>query len=349
MEHLTLWLQFAAVSVVIIVAGARLSRYADVLSEKLKLGHVFVGMVFLGWITSLPELVLSLGSVLCVEPPEPNMAIGNVLGSCLFNLMILVLADLVILGGLLYSRTRRSSAVIGLASLTMLVIASGGLKAGSVGALPLWLAAPGGLHIDLFSWVIVLFYIGLTVFLYRHEKKTESPGAEVPPPPRYESTGIPSIAVMSLIAAVAIVGAGLYMSVLGDRIADRYPIGHTFVGTLFFAVISSLPELSTTFAAVKLGFYDMALGNIFGSNIFNIMIIGVSDMFYTRGSIFSSGGGAGEISPAHFWVGSFAILATVAVVFGIRRRSRRLFWRLSWVSLIVAACYCAGLSISYLF
>jgi len=349
MEHLTLWLQFAVASAIIIFAGARLSRYADVLSEKLNLGHVFVGMVFLGWITSLPELVLSLGSVLFVAPPEPNLAIGNVLGSCLFNLMILVLADLIIIGGLLYSRTKRSSAVIGLASLVMLVIASGGLKVGSIGALPLWLAAPGGLHVDVFSWIIIFFYIGLTVFLYRHEKKAEAPGAEVTPPPRYESTSILSIGVMSLVAAAAIVGAGLYMSVLGDRIADKYPIGHTFVGTLFFAVVSSLPELSTTFAAVRLGFYDMALGNIFGSNIFNIMIIGISDVFYTRGSIFFSGGGTEAISQAHFWTGSFAILATVAVVFGVRRRSPRLFWRLSWVSLVVAACYCAGLSISYFF
>ncbi len=347
MEHLTLWLQFVGASAIIIFAGSRLSRYADVLSEKLKLGHVFVGMVFLGWITSLPELVLSLGSVRYVWPPEPNLALGNVLGSCLFNLAILVAADIIILGGLLYSRTKTSSAVIGLASLAMLVIATGGLKLGSAGSLPSWLAVPGGLHIDLFSWIIILFYIGLTVFLYRHENKTKSPAVEAPPPPKYESTGIVPIAVMSVVAAAAIVGAGLYLSVLGDKIADKYPIGHTFVGTLFFAVVSSLPELSTTFAAVKLGLYDMALGNIFGSNIFNIMIIGISDVFYTEGSIFT--GGASGVSACHFWTGSFAIIATVAVVFGVRRRSRRLVWRLSWVSLVVAACYCIGLAISYFF
>ena len=348
MEHLTLWLQFVAASAIIIFAGSRLSRYADILSEKLNLGHVFVGMVFLGWITSLPELVLSLGSVRYVWPPEPNLALGNVLGSCLFNLAILVAADLIIIGGFLYSRTKTSSAVIGLASLTMLVVATGGLKLGSIEGMPSWVAAPAGLHIDLFSWVIILFYIGLTVFLYKHDKKTESAGEEIPPPPKYESTSIFSIGALSLVATAAIVGAGLYLSVLGDRIADKYPIGHTFVGTLFFAVVSSLPELSTTFSAVKLGFYDMALGNIFGSNIFNIMIIGVSDIFYTNGSIFASGGLSG-VSAGHFWTGSFAILATVAVVFGVRRRSRRLFWRISWVSLVVAACYCAGLSISYFF
>jgi cation:H+ antiporter len=227
------------------------------------------------------------------------------------------------------------------------VIATGGLALGNAGKMPSWLATPGALHIDLFSWAIILFYVGLTIFLYRHEKKTETPGAEVPPPPKYESTSILSIGALSLLAAAAIVGAGLYMSVLGDMIADRYPIGHTFVGTLFFAVVSSLPELSTTFSAVRLGFYDMALGNIFGSNIFNIMIIGVSDVFYTGGSIFT--GGASGVSAGHFWTGSFAIIATVAVVFGVRRRSRRLLWRLSWVSLVVAACYCAGLSISYFF
>jgi cation:H+ antiporter len=337
MEHLWIWTQFAIASVLIVVAGSRLSRYADIISEKLKLGHVFVGMVFLGWITSLPELVLSLGSTIYVG--EPDLAIGNVLGSCLFNLTILVVADILIVRGLFFTRTARQSAVTGIASFIILFLAAVGLM------LPNWLRIPAVLGIDLFSWVIIIFYVGSTAFLYRHDKKSGVPDEGLPAH-EYASVSMVGVAVMSVVATAIIVGAGLYLADLGDKIALKYGMSHSFVGTLFFAVVSSLPELSTTLAAARLGFFNMCLGNIFGSNIFNIMIISVSDIFYREGSII-----AAPASDSRFYlfcVALFAIIATTAVVVGVRLKSRKLFWRISWVSLVVIACYILGLFLSRL-
>ena len=164
MDHAWLWTQFIIASAVIVIAGSRLSRYADVISEKLKLGHVFVGMIFLGWVTSLPELVLSLGSTIYVG--EPDLAIGNVLGSCLFNLMILVVTDIVVIRGLFYTRTNPRSAVTGTASFFMLFLAACGLL------LPMWVSMPLVFGMDIFSVIIIVSYVGVTVYLYQHDKKS---------------------------------------------------------------------------------------------------------------------------------------------------------------------------------
>jgi cation:H+ antiporter len=342
MEHLELWAQFVGASAVIVFAGSRLTRYADILSDKLKLGHVFVGMIFLGWITSLPELVLSLGSTLAVG--QPDLAIGNVLGSCLFNLLILVIADVIVIGGLIFTRTNPKSAITGLASLSMLLLATGGLVLGMIRGVPVGIESPFGLPLGLFSWLIVLFYISSTVFLYRYDKKSGVSVGE-PVPTRYETVNMVYVGIASLAATVGIVGAGLWMSYLGDEIADKYVMTHSFVGTLFFAVVSSLPELTTTIASARLGFVDMCLGNIFGSNIFNIMIIAVSDIAYTESSIYSSPHTQGR---AHLWVAIFAFAATVAVIWGVRRRTSRLLWRITWISLVVFLCYIAGLFMAQL-
>ena len=342
MDHFTLWLQFVTASAIIVFAGSRLSRYADILSEKLKLGHVFVGMIFLGWITSLPELVLSLGSTIAVE--EPNLAIGNVLGSCLFNLMILVIADITVIGGLFFTRTNPKSAVTGFVSLTMLLLATGGLVLGMVSGVPTWLEKPFGIPLGLFSWLIASFYVVSTILLYRYDRKSGISDEE-PKQEKHESASMVVVGFASLAATAGIVGAGLWMSYLGDAIADKYVMTHSFVGTLFFAIVSSLPELTTTIASARLGFLDMCLGNIFGSNIFNIMIIAVSDVAYTKDSIFSS---PQTDSKAHLWVAVFAFAATVAIIWGVRRRTSRLFWRITWISIAVVVCYIAGLFVTQL-
>jgi cation:H+ antiporter len=356
MDHVWLWTQFAIASALIVFAAGRLSRYADILSEKLKLGHVFVGMVFLGWITSLPELVLSLGSTIYVG--EPDLAVGNVLGSCLFNLTILVVADIIVVRGLLFTRTHPGSAITGTVSLVMLFLAGFGLM------LPSVVSMPSALGIDIFSWLIIVFYVISTGFLYRFDKKSSRGEKKVLPqraqrtqrntikPENFfsansansavkDSVSMMKVTIASLGATVVIVGAGLYMAGLGDEIATKYGIAHSFVGTLFFAIVSSLPELSTTIAAARLGFFDMCLGNIFGSNIFNIMIIGVSDIFYRKGSIIAAPDT--DSRSYFFWVTVFTFAATLIVIIGIRRKSSRLFWRISWISLTVAACYIIGL------
>ena len=88
-----IWLQFAGTALVIVLAGARLARYGDVLGEKSGLGRSWIGVVLLAATTSLPELFTGFGATALA--PLPNIALGDVLGSCMFNLLILSMMDAV--------------------------------------------------------------------------------------------------------------------------------------------------------------------------------------------------------------------------------------------------------------
>ena len=82
-----IWLQFLGTALVIVLAGMRLARYGDVLGEKSGLGRSWIGLVLVAATTSLPELFTGFGATALA--PLPNIAVGDVLGSCMFNLLIL--------------------------------------------------------------------------------------------------------------------------------------------------------------------------------------------------------------------------------------------------------------------
>ncbi|RKY18124.1 MAG: hypothetical protein DRP63_02560, partial [Planctomycetota bacterium] len=125
MEHFLLWGRFALLSFVVILAGTVLTRYADAISEKLQLGRVFIGMMFLGFVTSLPELVITLFSL--VEVGRPSMGVGNIYGSCLFNLFMICLVDWLFMRGRIFVKTERGEAVCGLLSIVLVAISLAGL------------------------------------------------------------------------------------------------------------------------------------------------------------------------------------------------------------------------------
>ena len=87
-------------------------------------------------------------------------------------------------------------------------------------------------------------------------------------------------------------------------IADVTGLGTGFVGTALLAVVTSLPELVTTLAAARLGAYDLAVGNLFGSNMFNMFILGLTDVFFTQGRFLAA------IHPAFALAGLLALLLT---------------------------------------
>jgi CBS domain-containing protein len=86
-----LLLQFAAVAGVIVFAGWNLSKHGDVIAEKTGLGRTWVGVIRMASVTSLPELITGVSSVAIFD--LPNIAMGDIFGSCMFNLLILAGLD----------------------------------------------------------------------------------------------------------------------------------------------------------------------------------------------------------------------------------------------------------------
>src|SRR4030067_388616 len=89
---LMLWLQFILCSAVIVLCGTKLAKYGDVIAEKTGLGRAWIGLVLMASVTSLPELITGISSVAYAN--VTNIALGDIMGSCVFNLSIIALMDI---------------------------------------------------------------------------------------------------------------------------------------------------------------------------------------------------------------------------------------------------------------
>ena len=140
----------------------------------------------------------------------------------------------------------------------------------------------------------------------------------------------------SLLAAIAVLLGGYFVANSADIIAQKTGMGSNFMGFFFVGLTTSLPELSTTISAVKLKRYRMAFSNIFGTNLLNVGLVLLADLFYFKG-------------PALDEVGNFAaagailgIMLTSIYQIGLTLKFKKAFFRLGFDSILVVLFYIAG-------
>lgn len=115
------WAMYAACNALIVFSGAKLSRYGDILAGKTGLGRTWIGVVLMASVTSLPELITGLGSV--TYAGVPDIAVGDVLGSCAFNLLILAADDFFYTAGPILSFVDPSQGITAISAVAMSAIA----------------------------------------------------------------------------------------------------------------------------------------------------------------------------------------------------------------------------------
>jgi len=136
------------------------------------------------------------------------------------------------------------------------------------------------------------------------------------------------------LAAIFIVVAGIWLPLVGVRLARIMLWSDSFVGTLLIAFATSMPELVTTLAALRIGAVDLALGNILGSNLFDLLIIALDDLAHLGGPIFR------DVDSAHAVTGMIAAIMNCVVIAALLRPPRsRLIGTLSWAGLSLAVLY----------
>jgi cation:H+ antiporter len=331
---LWVWLQFLACVVLIGFAGVRLSRYGDAIAEKTGMGGSWVGLVLIATVTSLPELVTGVSSVTAAKTPD--IAIGDVLGSCVFNLLIIVVLDFLHRGESVYTRARQGHilsagfgiVLIGFAGFSILQASNGNTWA--IG------------HVGLYTPVIVLLYIVAMRTVFRYEKEHLEAYAEELK--RYRGLTLRKAILHYALAATVVVAAGLLLPFVGKQLASTMGWHESFVGTLFVAFVTSVPEVVVTIAALRLGAIDMAIGNLFGSNLFDILIIAIDDVFYLKGPILS------DIAPAHAVSALSAIMMTGVAIIGLFYRPKtRIFRTVGWASLFLFSIYLLNSYALYLY
>lgn len=331
------WLKFTLCLVIILFAGTRLARYGDAIAEKTGLGRIWIGLVLLAVITSVPELVTGVSAVALVKLPDlalgnpADLAVGDLLGSCIFNLAILALLDILYRPAPVLSQAssrHMMSASIGI--LLTAVVAGGLLAWGRFPGLDLgWVGIP--------SIIIPILYLAGIWWIFRSERAHRPPSIPTVSL-RYKELPTRTVYFRFALATVAVIGAGIWLSFIGGEIVGTYGWHASFVGSLFLAITTSVPELVVTIAALRLGAIDMAVADILGSNMFNIAIITPVDIFYRRGPVLSL------VSGAHVTTAVVAIVMSLLVIVGLRlRQKRKTFGFISWHAVALIGLYIFGI------
>jgi cation:H+ antiporter len=294
---------FVAMAAIIVVSGTYLTRSADAIAEATGLGRLLVGSVLLAGATSLPELTVDITAV---SLKLPDLAVGDLLGSSLMNLLILAGLDLTHhSNGKMLSRMAAAHGLNGLLSIALTSLVGLGLLTARLA--PTWDFLGG--HISV--WLIAIGYcLGVRmVFLDQRMARRAAIEADVPIEKIQTLGPLWRPVLVFFIAAGAILFAGPFLAKSAGRIAELSGLGNTFVGTTLVAFSTSLPELVTSFAAVRLGAFDLAVGNVFGSNAFNMLLFFPLDVFQP-GALFAS------VNSLHAISCLAAIVATSVVVMG---------------------------------
>ncbi len=332
---LLVWAQFSLCVAAIWFGGARLSRSGDILAEKTGLGRTWVGVVLLATVTSLPELVTGVSAVTLAGTPD--IALGDALGSCVFNLMIITLLDFQQRGESVF--TRASQGHILSAGFGVILI---GLVGFSVALQRDWPGLALG-HVGLSTPITIALYAVAMRTIFRYERRQRAAAIEE----RVEQYGNVSLrrAVIDYAAAAVIVMAtGGFLPFVGERLAALMGWQQTFVGTLFVAFATSAPEIAVTVAAFRLGALDLAVSNLFGSNLFNIAIIAVDDLCFTTGPLLA------HVSPLHVVSSLSALMMTGVTIVGLLYRpTTRLFRAVGWSSLFLLSLYLLNTLALYLY
>jgi cation:H+ antiporter len=321
----TIWLSLLACLVVIGFAGWRLSRYGDILAEKTGLSASWIGLILLATATSLPELATGISAVTAASAPD--IAAGDVLGSTVFNLLILVILDAFYRRESLYTRAAQGhilsaalgALLIGISGFSLLLDRSG--------------FSPSLGHVGLYSPLIVLVYVAAMRAVFQYEKRTLSEFTEAAVA-RYPDITHRQAWMGYAVAASAIVAAGSWLPFVAKTLAVQMGWEQSFVGTLLVAAITSAPEAAVTISALRIGAVDMAIANLLGSNLFNIAILAIDDLFYAPGPLLAA------INPSHAITALTAVMMSALVIVGlIYRPQGRDVAGLSWISVGLFALY----------
>ena len=323
-----IWLKFLICVLLVLFFGAKLSRYGDVIAEKTGLSGFWVGLLLLAVITSLPEVITGVSAVTVVEVPD--LAMGTLFGSNLLNLLIIAVLDIIHRGGPLLSIAGAGHRLSSGLGLVLIAFAAGSILLGT----RVWDGALG--WVGIYSLVLVFLYLLGSRGIFRLEGRRQ--GYKDTRTLRYQKISSRRAYIGFAVAAVAIVGSGIWLAIIGDELAEVTGWGATFVGSLFLAATTSLPELVVAISALRLGAIDMAIADMLGSNIFNAGIgIAAIDLFYNRGSIFAAS------SEDHVITASLIALMTLIVIAGlVFRTKRKTFKVMSWYSIALIGVYIIG-------
>lgn len=330
------WLEFLTCVVVIIAASSALSKYADVIAEKTGLGRAWVGAILLAGVTSLPEMVSGITAVTVLN--APNLAMGGIVGSNMFNLTLIALMDVAYQPGPILSKAQEGHILSGGLGILLMGLIAGSQLIGSV------LNGAGIAGVSFVSLGVVALYLFGARLLARFERRRaqevlEQEAAML----HYDKISLRRAYLTFAVLALAVVAVGVWLSAIAARISDETGLGRSFVGAMFLGISTSLPEITTSLATVRMGAIDLAIGNVLGSNLFNVTLLALYDIFDGAKNFWSA------MSSANALAAIVSIMMTAVVIISlIYRASPKTPFRVQWDAPALVSMYLGGLGLLYL-
>jgi cation:H+ antiporter len=272
---------FSGCAACVWIAGARLAYLADALADRFKLAKSLVGLLLLSLATSLPEVATTLTAAM---QQSRDLVLNNLFGGIALQTAILAMADFWARGPITNYPRKANHA---LEATLLVLLLSVALIITNLGET--FVVAGVGVG----SMAIAVIYCGVIWLLRRYNDSSDWVPVDLPDPDPLAfpaPTGLSDTADVSLIlqavvACVAILVFGILLVIFAERIADQSGLGAGFVGATLLAAATSLPELSTSIAAVRIGAYTMAISNIFGSNLIMLVLVFPADILFRAGPI----------------------------------------------------------------
>lgn len=327
-----LWLGFLASAAGIWIAGGALTRAADRLSDRHGMAKSLVGLLFLSVVTSLPEIATTFAGAVRLQA---ELVVGNLFGGVALQTTILAVADLWARGAITRYPRRANHVLEGAVLIALLSLVLVAILAGEP-------AAFGG--VGLGAAIAGTAYAGGIVLLRRYDRSTDWVPVDLPDPPApgpaapQAANGARDVPVIAVSAALVLV-LGLSLMGIAPPLAARSGLGTGLLGVTLLAAATSLPELTTTIAAVRIGAHGLAISNVFGSNLIMMGLLLPADLLHGAGPILRHGGALAPISIV------FGILVTALYLIGLTVRRKPRIGRLGIDSAAVIACYLASLAV----
>ncbi len=270
-----LFAQYFLLAFIVIYATSKLSYYVDELDKKSNISGAVIGGILLATVTSMPEFITSITSTIVLA--KPGLAFGNVFGSNIFNIVILAVADLFFVKHLFFNKVksgRKTNALIIIMyivfALPLLLHRFGWLDYDTIGITI-------GITFNIISLIIIVVYF-LSIKSMNAEESTNDDGES--------HLSYEKIAIMFVLWSLVVIASSYFVTIVTDNLATELNLSTSFAGAIFLGVATSLPELTAVITLMKLRNYEAALGNIVGSNIFNMTIISVVDLINYKENIY---------------------------------------------------------------
>ena len=249
---------------VLVVGGDSLVRGASALALRLRIAPVIIGMTIVAFGTSTPELVVNMAAAL---RGDSSIGFGNVIGSNIANIGLL-LAVTVLAYPLIIHRSivSREIPMLLLASLAVVVL---GLNSITEGDPDRFTRGDGIMLLLLFC--VFLYYTLSDALQQRESNEAISSDEFIASKPDDSSSWLMALRIIGGLLLLVVGGALTVRGGVG--VASSLGVSEVIIGLTVIAVGTSLPELATTISAARRGSHDMAVGNIVGSNIFNLLFI----------------------------------------------------------------------------